>query len=64
MCIRDRCGYVIGRVYSLFVDGMPKPIIFILIAVELAGAVVCFGLINFAPTGNEDLEAQAQTRKD
>ncbi len=57
-------GYVIGRVYSLFVDGMPKPIIFILITVELAGAVVCFGLINFAPSGNENSEVQTQPRKD
>ena len=43
---------------------MPKPIIFILITVELAGAVVCFGLINFAPSGNENSEVQTQPRKD
>ena len=35
-------GYVIGRLLSLMIDGTPKRIIFILIAVEIVGAAMAF----------------------
>ncbi len=44
-------GYVLGRVLSLLIDGMPKPIIFTLMIVEVLGAGAAFGLIPFAPPG-------------
>ena len=42
-------GYASGRLLSLVLDGTPKRIIFILIAVEVVGALVAFLLISFAP---------------
>jgi len=54
------CGYASGRLLSLAIDGMPKRIIFILIGVEVAGAVVAFGLIPFAKSG-ETMAKQAET---
>lgn len=44
------CGYVSGRLLSLLIDGTPKQIIYTLIVIELAGALVAFGLIPMAPT--------------
>lgn len=42
-------GYVMGRLISLALDGTPKRIIFILIAVEVVGALVAFALYPCAP---------------
>lgn len=44
-------GYVVGRLLSLAMDGIPKPIIFTLTIVEVLGAAAAFGLIPFAPAG-------------
>jgi hypothetical protein len=44
-------GYVVGRLLSLMLDGMPKPIIFTLTIIEFLGAAAAFGLIPFAPEG-------------
>lgn len=44
-------GYVVGRLLSLVLDGMPKPIIFTLMIVEVLGGAAAFGLIPFAPPG-------------
>lgn len=42
-------GYSIARLFSLAVDGQPKRIIFILLAVELCGAFIAFGVSQWAP---------------
>jgi hypothetical protein len=44
-------GYVVGRLLSLTLDGMPKPIIFTVTIVEVLGAAAAFGLVPFAPPG-------------
>lgn len=44
-------GYASGRLLSLVLDGMPKPIIFTLTIIEVMGAATAFGLIPFAPPG-------------
>ena len=43
-------GYAIGRLLSLVIDGTPNPIIFILIAVELIGALAALALYPCAET--------------
>ena len=35
-------GYALGRIIAIVIDGTPKQIIFILLAVEIVGAAVCF----------------------
>lgn len=42
-------GYSLARILSLAIDGQPKRIIFILLAVELCGAVISFGASLWAP---------------
>ncbi len=42
-------GYVIGRLLSRLIDGTPKRIIFILITVEIGGALLAFALYPCAP---------------
>ena len=51
-------GYVCGRLLSLLIDGMPKRIIFILIAIELLGAIVafsCMALVKLPAKSNMEL---------
>ncbi|MDG1511621.1 MAG: DUF4345 domain-containing protein [Mariniblastus sp.] len=45
-------GYSIARLLSLAIDGQPKRIIFILLAVELCGAFISFGVSQWAPKRN------------
>lgn len=45
-------GYALGRIYSLLVDGMPKRIIFILLAIEVTSALIAFVLM--AMVGQSD----------
>lgn len=42
-------GYSLARLLSLAIDGQPKRIIFILLAVELCGAFISFGASHWAP---------------
>ena len=46
-------GYVTGRLLSLMIDGTPKQIIFILIAIEVVGALVAFALYPCAPKSEQ-----------
>jgi hypothetical protein len=45
-------GYSIARLLSVAIDGQPKRIIFILLAVELCGAFISFGVSQWAPRRN------------
>ncbi len=36
-------GYALGRLVSLMIDGQPKNVIFYLLAIEAAGALLAFG---------------------
>ena len=46
-------GYSIARLFSLAIDGQPKRIIYILLAVELAGALISFSVAQWAPSRNQ-----------
>ncbi|MDA7909192.1 DUF4345 domain-containing protein [bacterium] len=48
-------GYSFARILSLAIDGQPKRIIFILLAVELCGAFVAFGVSQWAPSSGKQL---------
>lgn len=41
-CALTLGGYAVGRLLSLFLDGTPKQIIFILLFVEIVGSAACF----------------------
>lgn len=44
-------GYLLGRLISLGIDGMPKQIIFVLIIFELVAALIAFAMMPLAPAG-------------
>ncbi len=51
-------GYSIARLLSLAIDGQPKRIIFILLAVELFGAFISFGVSQWAPKRSTNVDRE------